>query len=73
MNKEETLEEVSRRNTLAVEQALKEMTQRILEQQKRIDGLNAAMSGLTDKQNKLENMLYMMKSQSVGTGPTVRS
>ena len=64
--------ELPRRNGAAVELALKGMTQQILDQQVRIDGLNAAVSTLSNRLNSLEQMLAVKKAGEMGHGATVR-
>lgn len=66
------MNEINRRNTATVEQALKKMQIHLLDQQIRIDGLNAAMSTISERMNFLEKLLIEHKVKSTGTGPTVK-
>lgn len=70
MNKENAIEGINRRNTIAVEQALREMTMKIEEQQKRIDGLSKAMGGLIQRQAILEQIVFELKAKVLGNGAT---
>ena len=66
------MNELNRRNTETVEQVLKEQNAKILEQHKRIDLLNTAVTNLTQKIIELETMLIIQKVKLTGTGPSVR-
>ena len=65
------MNELNRRNTETVEQALKDTTAQVFEQQIRINGLNNSMSSLMDRQNALEKMVYEMKVKLTGRGATI--
>ena len=64
------LNELNKRNTETVEQALKDMYSKIQEQQIRIDGLLNTLSILSAKLNTLELTLMLQKAKSMGTGPS---
>lgn len=66
------IEEINKRNTLIVEQALKEIKTEILNQHIRIDGLNAVMSTMSERMNFLEKLVIEHKVKTLGTGPTVK-
>ena len=65
------MQDINHRNTETVEQALKDMYIKIQTQQIRIDQLNAALSGMTERLNVLEQMLIIQKVKSMGSGPSV--
>jgi hypothetical protein len=62
--------EVARRNGKATEEALRSMGESICAQQIRIDGLNAAVTTLSNRLNSLEAMLAVKKAEAMGHGPT---
>ena len=66
------MQELNKRNTETVEQLLKYMNARILEQQIRINGLNATMSTIYEEMNQLKQMVFLQKVQSTGRGPSVK-
>ena len=66
------MQELNKHNTETVEQVLKYMNAHILEQQIRINGLNATMSTMYEKMNQLEQMVVLQKVQSTGRGPSVK-
>lgn len=72
MEKEEILKEVERKNTIAFERALKDLTDKYLYQQIKIDILNNAISNLSIRINDLERSVVLQKSMSIGNGPTVK-
>ena len=72
MDKEKIDMEVSRRNAMTVLETLNRQNLAIAEQQKRIDGLNASISGLIQRIESLEKQIAMQKVKTIGSGPTVR-
>ncbi len=66
------MQELNRRNTESVEQAIKDMYSKIEEQQTRINGLNNAMSTMMDRMNQIEQMVHSQKIQLTGTGASVK-
>lgn len=64
------MQELNRRNTETVEFAMQDMYKKIYEQQARIDGLNAVMSGMIEKLSQMEQMLFILKAKASGTGAT---
>jgi prefoldin subunit 5 len=66
------LKEVSRRNTLSFEEAIRLMQKAIEEQHKRIDTLQNALTNMSERMNSLENMVLIQKVRSTGSGPSVR-
>ena len=64
------MEELSRRNTETVEQALKDMYKKIQEQQVSINGLNTTIGSMYERMNALEKMVMLHKARITGTGPT---
>lgn len=71
--KEITLKEISRRNTITVEEALKDMYEKLYDKQNQIDLLNNSISSLQQRMNSLEQQLIIQKVQLTGLGPSVRS
>jgi len=71
MEKSEILKDVNQKNTMAVEQALKEMTKRIEDQEIHINGLNNTMSNFNERMNVLETFILLQKVKSTGSGPSV--
>lgn len=66
------MDELNKRNTLTVEQALKDMTNHILEQEKRIDGLVDTYSSALQRIEVLEKILMFQKAMLTGHGPSVK-
>lgn len=66
------MKELNERNTETVEHAMKDMYDKIQDQQIRIDSLNAALSSMTERLNALERMIIIQKAQSFGNGPSVK-
>lgn len=64
------MEEINRRNTETIAQKLKDMTDQMLDQRIRINGLVNSMSSLMERQNSLERMVYDMKVRLTGRGAT---
>ena len=72
MNNEENVQELNKRNTGIIEQALKDMYKKIQEQQISINGLNTTMGSVYERINVLEKMIMLHKAKITGTGPTVK-
>ena len=68
----DNIQDLNHRNTITVEQALKEMSAQILSQQIRIDSFNNTMGTIYERMNQLEQMVFLHKVQSVGRGPSVK-
>ena len=68
----DNIQEINHRNTITIEQVLKDMDIKILSQQIRINGLNAAISTTNERINQLEQMVFLQKVQSTGRGPSVK-
>ena len=65
------IQEINHRNTITVEQALKNMNAKILEQQIQINGLNASMSTMYERLNSIEMMVKLQKIKEMGCGASV--
>lgn len=63
--------EVNQRNAIALEQANRDLTERVLAQQIRIDGLVATMSSMQERMSALETQLNHMRAAAAGRGPSV--
>jgi hypothetical protein len=72
MNKDEVIVEVSRRNAVSVTDALRRMTAKIEEQQKRVDALNGSISTLISRIEALETANAIYRATNIGSGPTVK-
>ena len=64
------MENIDRRNTAAVEQTVKEFTEKSFAQQVRIDGLVATVGGLLERVSALETSLNLLRVAITGRGPT---
>ena len=62
--------ELSRRNGASVEQALKQMTWKVEEQQQRIDGLVNSISTLMTRLTVVEQHFAADRIRRMGNGPT---
>lgn len=62
--------DLPRRNGQAVEQALRQMTERLGEQQRRIDGLVNTISSLALRMDQLEQAMARQRISALGNGPT---
>lgn len=69
---EGVLKDISRRNTVTVEEALKDMYNMLYAKQLQIDQLNNGMATLQSRLNSLEQQLIIQKVQLTGLGPSVR-
>lgn len=63
---------LARRNTSAVEQALKALTATVEAQQIRIDGLMHTNSTLAARVDAMELMVRTHQAKAMGTGPSVK-
>lgn len=61
---------VTERNILALEQSVKNLTERVFSQQTRIDGLVATVGTLIERMTALETALMQMRIAAIGRGPT---
>ena len=66
------MDDLTRRNTETVRNTIKDMSDKILSQQIRIDGLNATITTLNNRIDNLERILNLMRAKQSGTGATVR-
>ena len=66
------MDDLNHRNTVAVEQALKTFTEKVLAQQERIDGLVATVGTMNERMNALERTILQQRAAMAGHGPTVR-
>ena len=64
------LKELNQRNTQAVEQALKDMNERIYDAQKQINGLNDTLAGIIERLIVIEQFVAIQKVKFTGRGPT---
>ncbi len=64
------LKELNQRNTQAVEQALKDMNERIYEAQKQINALHDTLAGIIERINAIEQFVAIQKVKFTGRGPT---
>ena len=64
------LKELNQRNTQAVEQALKDMNERIYDAQKQINGLNDTLAGIIERLIVIEQFVAIQKVKFIGRGPT---
>lgn len=65
------MSDLNRRNTAAVEQQLKDITEICREQKIRIDGLVATMASMQERMNAQELAISMMRVKQAGKGPSV--
>lgn len=66
------MEDLRRRNTVAVQTTLEGMEKRIQEQAARIDGLHDTMSTMFRRLDALETSVGLIRAITAGNGPTVR-
>lgn len=66
------MDELNKRNTETVRQAIKEMSDKILAQQIKIDNLNATITTLNGRIDNLETTISLLRAKSMGSGPTSR-
>lgn len=72
MDKSTVIEGVNRKNTAAIEQALKEMIFKIEEQDKKITTMHTTLVSMSERMTSLENQIIIFKTRNIGTGPSVR-
>jgi PP-loop superfamily ATP-utilizing enzyme len=72
MEENDHLEKINRRNTLAFEQALKDITARLHEVMGVVASQQQAIGSLINRQNELEQKINVQKVQLTGLGPSVR-
>lgn len=65
------MDELNRRNTESMSDKLKEMSSQIDEQHIRIDSLHNTISGMGERMNQLEQMVFNFKVKLTGTGASV--
>ena len=65
------MDELTRRNTESMSAKLKEMSSQIDEQHIRIDSLHNTISGMGERMNQLEQMVFNFKVKLTGTGASV--
>ena len=66
------MKELNQRNTETVEQVLKELNNKLFEQQKRIDGILATFNSIMTRVESIERMVMIQKAISTGHGPSVQ-
>ena len=66
------MEKINRRNTEIVEQALKDIYNKIYALDNRITAQNSAIMSLIEKINVLEAVIQLQKMKLTGLGPTVK-
>jgi hypothetical protein len=64
--------ELPRRNAESVMERLRQMEIQLVEQQQRIDGLNASISGFILRMQALEQYVAQQRIAQMGKGPTCR-
>lgn len=66
------MDDLNKRNTETVKQALKEMSDKVYAQQTKIDGLNATITTLNSRIDNLEVTVNLLRAMAMGRGPTAR-
>jgi|OpeIllAssembly_1097287.scaffolds.fasta_scaffold2680549_1 prefoldin subunit 5 len=66
------MQELNKRNTETVEQALKDIYDKIYKMQESLNHMNNTFVAIYERMNKLEQQLIIQKVQLVGLGPSVR-
>ena len=64
------LDILNKKNTVAVEQALKSIDSKIIDLMQRVNGLNNSMSSLHQRLEQLELINMKLRAKSVGHGAT---
>jgi hypothetical protein len=64
------VDEVSRRNASAVQQALTDFGLQIAALHEEVAGLRATIGGFALRMTEMEQMLHRMRVQAMGHGPT---
>lgn len=72
MDKNDILNEVNHKNTIAFEQALKDITIRMNDLQIQVNSMTSAISGVNERITSLENQLNIYRASSFGTGPSIK-
>lgn len=67
------MQELNRRNTETVELVLKDMSDRIYNQQIQVNNLHTALCNMTERLNSLEQTLIIQRVQLTGLGPSKRN
>lgn len=73
MQDQETLELVGRRNTIAFEQALRDVRADVSKLAEAVRLLTESAGALVGRMAELERVNLLQKAQSTGHGPSVRS
>ena len=66
------MDELNRRNTETVKQAIKDMSNQVFAQQIKIDGLNSTITTLNSRIDNLERTVNLLRAMLMGSGPTSR-
>ena len=66
------IQELNTRNTITVEQALKQITTKIYEQDIKIGLLQTGMNALAVKITEIEKMVLLWQASSIGRGSTIK-
>jgi hypothetical protein len=64
---------LNKKNTLAAQQAIAELNERLYKETERVTSLHATVSVLMERMNQLEQLVRVQKAMMQGTGPSVRS
>jgi uncharacterized coiled-coil protein SlyX len=65
------MSDLLRRNTEAVSQALRELTDKVFSQQRQLDGMVATMGSMNERMASLERTIMIQRALMTGHGPTV--
>lgn len=71
-SKEQSLEILNKKNTLAIYQQVKFLEELVSKQQERINGLISSIHTLNNRLDNLEKMNLSLKVKMTGTGPSVK-
>lgn len=66
------MDDLNKRNTATVQQALADMDARLYKVQEHAQSLHASLCNLTERLNLLEQRVIIQKVQLTGLGPSVR-
>lgn len=66
------MDELTRRNTETVKLTIKEMVQKVHDQDVKINGLNATISTLNTRMDDLQRNYNLLRAMLTGSGPTSR-
>jgi hypothetical protein len=69
---EEHINNLNKRNTVTVEQAIKMMEEKLRAQDDQIEALRTAIAAAINRCEAVEQMVIKVRVGSVGTGPSVK-